>query len=344
MSGKTRSDSRQEDQLSSCASLGGQEIQDPAVVRVCSQIRGVVMKIQGIIAATAIATVALFTTASAVQAASADVGAAVVKVQTEPAGIQGSFVFSGTPEGTTVAGGSLIRSGLAPGAHTTVEAGAPPNLVLVSIACDDGEGPTPSQGAVDARQATFNIDARELVTCVFLYRAAEMSESAGGAVPPPGGGSSGSFGGGGAGDVPAPGEGPNGTESVNCEAPALVPRAGTWNVSNHVGRMVCGSMFNMPLKASQETGILEIRDCGWTVIGTGLAEDTAPLTMHAVDATSGKYAGSVGGVQDGIPMTINFTWQTNSEEWVVGELSSVVTQQGMTCNMSRAFELKYAGP
>ena len=103
-------------------------------------------------------------------------------------------------------------------------------------------------------------------------------------------------------------------------------------------------MINMPLRPSQETGVLEIRDCGWTVIGTGLADDTAPLTMRAVDATSGRYTGSVGGSQDGIPMMIDFTWQLESDEWIVGDLSSEVTQQGMTCQMSRPFELKYAGP
>jgi hypothetical protein len=103
-------------------------------------------------------------------------------------------------------------------------------------------------------------------------------------------------------------------------------------------------MINMPLKASEEAGMLEIRECGWTVIGTGLAEDTAPLTMRAVDATSGRYTGSVGGEQDGIPMTIDFTWQLNSDESIVGELQSQVTQQGMTCNMTRPFELRFTGP
>ena len=115
-------------------------------------------------------------------------------------------------------------------------------------------------------------------------------------------------------------------------------------MNNLPGSMVCGSMINMPLSPSREQGVLEVTDCGWTVIGTGMAEDTLPVTMRAVDASSGRYAGSVGGVQDGIPMTINFTWQLNSDEWIVGDLSSEVTQQGMTCRMSRSFELKYAGP
>lgn len=65
------------------------------------------------------------------------------------------------------------------------------------------------------------------------------------------------------------------------------------------------------------------------------------MTMRAVDANSGRYTGSVGGSQDGIPMTIEFTWQLNNNEWIVGELSSEVIQQGMTCNMSRPYELKF---
>jgi hypothetical protein len=126
--------------------------------------------------------------------------------------------------------------------------------------------------------------------------------------------------------------------------PDLVPKAGHWKVSNLAGRMVCGNMINMPLTPSQETGTLEISDCGWTVVGTGMAEDTAQLTMRAVDQSSGRYTGTVGSAQDGIPMTIEFSWKLNTDEWIVGELKSQVTQQGMTCNMSRPFELKYASP
>ncbi|MGD8532253.1 MAG: hypothetical protein PVI02_08215 [Gammaproteobacteria bacterium] len=200
--------------------------------------------------------------------------------------------------------------------------------MLVSISCDDSASATPSAAVLERREAIFRLDAGETVTCVFLYRGGDLAESSAGGVPVPPGG---------------PDAAPSGG-SADCEAPEMVPRAGSWLVSNFAGRMVCGSMINMPLSPSQETGVLEIRDCGWTVIGTGLADDTAPLTMRAVDATSGRYTGSVGGSQDGIPMMIDFTWQLESDEWIVGDLSSEVTQQGMTCQMSRPFELKYAGP
>jgi hypothetical protein len=282
------------------------------------------MKLHGIAAVTAIGAVTLLTDAGAQEASPEDLGVAVVTVEVVPPGAQGRFKFAGTPEGVTAAGGSISQAGVAPGEYTTVEVDAPRDLDLVSITCDDTDSGAPSRGEIESRRATLHIEPRETVTCVFLYRAAGLAEDS--STAPPG----------------VPGGTPS-AESVGCEAPALVPRAGSWDVSNFAGRMVCGSMINMPLRPSQANGVLEIRDCGWTVVGTGLAEDTAPLTMHAVDASSGRYTGSVGGVQDGIPMTIDFTWQLNSEESIVGDLSSEVTQQGMTCRMSRTFELKYAG-
>jgi hypothetical protein len=101
--------------------------------------------------------------------------------------------------------------------------------------------------------------------------------------------------------------------------------------------------MDMPLKASSEDGTLKVKDCGWTIIGTGMSDDTAPLEMHAVDRDSGRYLGEVGGSQDGIPMTIKFDWMLRSTTWIEGSLSSTVSQQGMTCTMSRSFELRYAG-
>ena len=287
-----------------------------------------IMNIQGIILISAMNVMALATVAMAQQAGSDGDGIAVINVETDPMGLPGGFVFNGVPEGTTTSGVSISASGLAPGEYSSVELGTPPGLVLASIICDDSSSASPSQGEVAVRKATFNVEAGESVTCVFLYRSADLAGS--GTQPDVPGGSGGTT--------------PGSDEPGGCDAPDLVPKAGLWNVSNLAGRMVCGSMINMPLKASQETGTLEIRDCGWTVVGTDLAEDTAPLTMRAIDATSGRYTGTVGGAQDGIPMMIEFNWQLNSDESIVGELQSEVTQQGMTCNMSRPFELRYAGP
>ncbi len=74
-----------------------------------------------------------------------------------------------------------------------------------------------------------------------------------------------------------------------------------------------------------------------------MSEGTAPLTMHAVPAITGRYTGSVGGSQDGIPMTIEFIWQLVTDEWIIGYLTSTVNASGMTCNMFRTYELEYAG-
>lgn len=258
-------------------------------------------------------------------------GKAVVMVEAEPPGMPDSFVFTGAPSGTVTPGDILVAEGLRPGGYESVESARPPGLELVAIACDDGASPNASEGDLGTRTATFNLDPGETVVCSFRYSSAELAEGTGPAGP-------GSPGTAGPGDASAP-DGPGG-----CAPPGPVPREGRWDVSNLPGSMVCGSMINMPLKPSRETGILEVQDCGWTVVGTGLAEDTAPLTMHAVEGAPGRYSGSVGGVQDGIPMTIHFTWQLQSEESITGDLESEVSQQGVTCRMTRPFELRYAGP
>ncbi|RPH96968.1 MAG: hypothetical protein EHM68_10015 [Lysobacterales bacterium] len=267
-------------------------------------------------------------------------GSAIVRVETDPPGAPGNFTFTGVPGGTIVAGGNLTATALGDGSYSTTASTPPPGLALVSISCDDGASQTPSRGAVPARTANFEFDRGETVTCVFRYRKVDLAEestrSAGSKPQDPGAPAK-------PGTEPgsAPGGMPAGSES--CVAPAMVPKAGKWNISNLPGRMVCGTMVNMPLTPSQETGTLTIQDCGWTVVGTPMAEGNAPLTMRAVDNSGSVYTGTVGGMQDGIPMTIEFTWNLNSDEWIVGDLKSSVTQQGMTCNMSRPFELRYSG-
>jgi len=265
-------------------------------------------------------------------------GSAQVRVEMEPPG-GGVVVFDGVPGGTIGHGGTLAAEGLAPGSYTTTATGPVPGYLLTAIECDDGGSPTLSRGRVPTSSAEFGIDPGETVSCLFRYRASEMAP---GQSAQPGAGQSTPPAPAGPAQPAEPGDPVIGS-SEDCEAPQMVPRAGVWNVSNQLGRMVCGAMINMPLQPSQEPGTLEIRDCGWTVVGTGMAEDTAPLTMRAVDGTSGRYTGTVGGAQDGIPMTIDFNWKLNSEEWIVGDLKSVVTQQGMTCTMTRPFELRYRG-
>lgn len=268
-------------------------------------------------------------------------GTAVVRVETMPPGAAGHVTFSGVPAGTVSAGASLDAAGLSPGSYGSTASASFAGYTLESVACDDGASASPSRGDSATATAAFEIDAGERTTCVFLYRKLEPADDGSEADPPgpgqpaePGGGSG-----------PASGPGPVGPGPVAgaCVPPDAVPKAGTWRVTNHPGLMACAGLMSMPLKPSQETGTLAIQDCGWTVVGTGMSEGTAPLTMRAVDKTSGRYAGTVGGAQDGIPMVIEFNWKLDSEESIVGDLKSEVSHQGMTCRMSRTFEMRYSG-
>lgn len=261
-------------------------------------------------------------------AAAQQTGEAIVEVEAPAAYGAGSFTFEGTPAGTAAGGGSVAAANLAPGRHESRLVASPPDLQLVDISCDDVLSTTPSTGDAASGIAGFNIDVGETVSCIFVFSAV-ISDSGSSGTGEPGSGSPGSGGG-----------------DVDCEATAIAPVQGPWSVSNHTGRMVCNGpagTMDMPLKASTEDGTIKVKNCGWTIVGTGMADDTAPLEMHAVDRDSGRYLGEVGGSQDGIPMTIKFDWALRSETWIEGSLSSTVSQQGMTCTMSRSFELRYAG-
>lgn len=138
-------------------------------------------------------------------------------------------------------------------------------------------------------------------------------------------------------------------ETVTCvfvysAATCICPKEGRWNVTNHAGSMVCTGVVSLttPLTPSTGSGKLETRDGCSTIIATGLSEDEATITMRATDDC--RYKGSVGGSQDGIPMTIEFAWEVHDSERVSGDLRSTVSQQGMTCNMSRTYELVFGGP
>lgn len=125
-------------------------------------------------------------------------------------------------------------------------------------------------------------------------------------------------------------------------APSCIcPKPGPWNVQNHTGEMVCVGAVSMamPLAPNSTRGTIEIQDNCATIVGSGLSEDEATIEMHRTKDCD--YEGSVGGSQDGIPMTINFTMEIQSEEHITGDLKSTVTEQGMTCNMSRTFELHF---
>lgn len=133
-------------------------------------------------------------------------------------------------------------------------------------------------------------------------------------------------------------------ETVTCvfeltAASCICPKEGLWSVQNHAGTMACSGTFSMtlPLTPGGGEGTLEIRDGCSTIVASGMSDDEATIVMHA-NASCG-FEGSVGGEEGGIPMTINYTWVVESEERITGDLSSTVSEAGMTCNMSRTYEL-----
>jgi hypothetical protein len=123
----------------------------------------------------------------------------------------------------------------------------------------------------------------------------------------------------------------------------VCPKEGKWSVTNHPGSMVCTGVVSMttPLKPSTGSGTLKVLDGCSKIIASGLSEKEATIEMRAADGCG--YQGSVGGAQDGIPMTIEFTWDVHDSERISGNLRSTVSQQGMTCNMSRTYALEFSG-
>ena len=119
------------------------------------------------------------------------------------------------------------------------------------------------------------------------------------------------------------------------------PREGTWRVDNHPGSMACtGAMsMTMPLAPSKSRGKLSVNESCTRIVAEGMSEDEADLEMALQPDCS--WWGTVGGSQDGIPMTITFRWNVESEERITGNLESTVSQQGMTCRMSRTYQLDF---
>ena len=73
-----------------------------------------------------------------------------------------TFNYSGTPSGAISIDLGTISQAVAPGQYSSTEA-AKAGWDLSSIACDDGN----SSGSLANRQATFNVEAGETVTCTF---------------------------------------------------------------------------------------------------------------------------------------------------------------------------------
>jgi hypothetical protein len=119
------------------------------------------------------------------------------------------------------------------------------------------------------------------------------------------------------------------------------PEEGRWRVDNHPGSMVCSGVMamTMPLKASRTQGTLSVNDGCTRIRAEGMSDDEADLDMALQPDCS--WVGTVGGNHDGIPMIIAFRWNVENERRITGDLESTVSEQGMTCRMSRTYQLDY---
>lgn len=122
----------------------------------------------------------------------------------------------------------------------------------------------------------------------------------------------------------------------------ICPKEGTWTVNNLPGQMACSGAMTMtlPLAPNAGSGTLELKDDCDTIVAAGFSEDEAPLVMHRNDSCG--YQGSVGGTYEEVPMRIDFTWVVQSDKVIVGDLHSEVSEQGMTCVMSRDYEIEFS--
>ncbi len=278
-------------------------------------------------------------------------GTAVVASQVVPEGASASFQFTGVPSGTISGNGNLVVANLSPGTYTTTEVDPAPEFELTAVECDDGGSGTPSSGDAQSRTAVFNIDAGETVTCLFT------NEMPGAVVTPTltaGGSGSGGPTGPGSGSGPVTGINPfenPGEYLPRFPLPAEIPpgagtfaapKPGPWSATNFAGQMSCGG-FSLAIPASPpESGVLEVLDGGRTLVGTGLQEaQSASITMTADPNISGLYSGSFQGMEQGVPVTINYFWQVVTDEYIVGYLTASVTAEGVSCEVYRSFELVY---
>jgi uncharacterized repeat protein (TIGR01451 family) len=89
-------------------------------------------------------------------------GSIIVEKQTNPAGADASFTFTGDAAGSIGDNGQIVVSNLLPGTYTSTEA-ALAGWILGSISCDDGN----SSGNLGSGTATFRLEAGETVKCTF---------------------------------------------------------------------------------------------------------------------------------------------------------------------------------
>jgi hypothetical protein len=105
------------------------------------------------------------------------------------------------------------------------------------------------------------------------------------------------------------------------------------------------STFSLAIPAGPpESGVLDVQDGGRTVIGIGLeSAQGVSITMTANPDIKGRCTGAFQGVEQGVPVTINYCWQVVTDEYVIGYLTASLTYQGITCTVQRPYEMRYTG-
>jgi len=102
------------------------------------------------------------TASSAWNFATGDRGTIVVQKETLPDSSSQSFAFTGDVAGSIQDGQQIVVPDLSPGTYSATEA-LPAGWELSSIVCDDNN----SSGNLGTATATFEVEARETVTCTF---------------------------------------------------------------------------------------------------------------------------------------------------------------------------------
>jgi len=281
-------------------------------------------------------------------------GSVVVAGETVPEDASGLFQFTGVPTGTISGNGTLVASNLTPGTYTSTQIDPAPEFELTAVACDDAGSATVSSGDPTTRSAVYNLDPGETVTCTFTNEKPTEGDISSGEASGSGASSNGSpepgHDGPGSGtnpfedpdryldDFPLPADRPPGAGTFKA------PKPGPWSVTHFVGQMDCGG-FSLSVPASPpERGVLEVLAGGQTIIGTGLQDaQGVSITMNAQSGINGRYSSSFQGMEEGVPVTINYFWQVVTDEYIVGFLTASVTAEGVSCSIYRSFEMFYTG-
>jgi hypothetical protein len=118
----------------------------------------------------------------------------------------------------------------------------------------------------------------------------------------------------------------------------VCPRAGSWTASNYPGTMVCTGIANLtiPLMGSTQTGDLGVYDGCRTLHYTNFDDEYADVAMQRVPGECG-YEGEA----HGLPMESSFTFDVQTEEFLIGSLRMEMAEQGATCIMTRDFEVRF---